>query len=130
MRTASFLVSAIIFIHFGAGVARAQSTPTRQLTAVSETLSTQMVLSAGCPPSWKATWPLPASGKSNVDAKVKLKEAFDAAKVPAEVEVYGSQHGWCVRDMPLGEGGKPIYNMPDAEKAWGKLVALYKTSLA
>src|SRR5437868_12470172 len=27
MRTASFLVSAIIFIHFGAGVARAQSTP-------------------------------------------------------------------------------------------------------
>jgi len=64
------------------------------------------------------------------DAKVKLKEAFDAAKVPAEVEVYGSQHGWCVRDMPLGEGGKPIYNMPDAEKAWGKLVALYKTALA
>ena len=64
------------------------------------------------------------------DAKVKLKEAFDAAKVPAEVEVYGSQHGWCVHDMPLGEGGKPIYNMSDAEKAWGKLVALYKTALA
>ena len=32
--------------------------------------------------------------------------------------------------MPLGEGGKPIYNKPDAEKAWGKLVALYKTALA
>jgi carboxymethylenebutenolidase len=63
------------------------------------------------------------------DAKVKLKAAFDAAKVPAEVEVYGSQHGWCIHDMPLGEGGKPIYNMPDAEKAWGKLVALYKSAL-
>jgi len=24
----------------------------------------------------------------------------------------------------------PIYNKPDAEKAWGKLLALYKTALA
>ncbi len=62
------------------------------------------------------------------DAKVKLKDAFAAAKVTAEVEVYGSNHGWCVRDMPLAEG-KPIYNMPDAEKAWGKLVTLYKGAL-
>lgn len=58
------------------------------------------------------------------DAKVKLKEAFDAAKVPVEVEVYGSQHGWCVPDMPGG-----IYAKADAERAWGKLVALYKTAL-
>src|SRR5476651_1188719 len=63
------------------------------------------------------------------DAKDKLKEAFAAAKVPAEIEVYGSQHGWCVPDMPA-EVGKPIYNKPDAEKAWTKLVALYKTALA
>ena len=61
------------------------------------------------------------------DAKVKLKEAFDAAKVPAEVEVYpNSLHGWCIRDMPL-QDGKPIYSKPDAEKAWSKLLALYKT---
>ena len=33
------------------------------------------------------------------DAKDKLKEAFAAAKVPAEVEVYSSLHGWCVMDM-------------------------------
>jgi carboxymethylenebutenolidase len=62
------------------------------------------------------------------DAKDKLREAFGAAKVPAEIEVYPSLHGWCVPDMPA-EAGKPIYNKPDAEKAWAKLVALYKTSL-
>jgi carboxymethylenebutenolidase len=64
------------------------------------------------------------------DAKDKLKEAFSAAKVPAEIEVYsGALHGWCVPDMPQ-QNGVPIYNKPDAERAWGKLVALYKTALA
>jgi carboxymethylenebutenolidase len=64
------------------------------------------------------------------DAKDKLKEAFSAAKVPAEIEVYsGSLHGWCVPDMPQ-QNGAPIYNKPDAERAWSKLVALYKTALA
>jgi carboxymethylenebutenolidase len=63
------------------------------------------------------------------DAKDKLKEAFAAAKVPAEIEVYGALHGWCVPDMPM-QNGAPIYNKPEAEKAWGKLVALYKTALA
>jgi len=63
------------------------------------------------------------------DAKTKLKEAFDAAKVPAEIEVYSmAQHGWCVPDMPAGANG-PIYKMDDAERAWAKLVALYKTAL-
>jgi carboxymethylenebutenolidase len=60
------------------------------------------------------------------DAKDKLKEAFPAA----EIEVYSkSLHGWCVPDMPA-QPGMPIYNKPDAEKAWGKLVALYKASIA
>ena len=63
------------------------------------------------------------------DAKDKLREAFEAAKVPAEVEVYQSLHGWCVHDMPL-QDGKPIYNKPDAERAWTKLLALYKSALA
>jgi carboxymethylenebutenolidase len=63
------------------------------------------------------------------DAKDKLREAFAAAKVHAEVEVYaGALHGWCVQDMPM-QNGKPIYNKPDAERAWGKLVALYKANL-
>ncbi len=64
------------------------------------------------------------------DAKTKLKEAFEAAKVPAEVEVYPqAQHGWCVSDMPKQPNGQPIYNQPDAERAWGKLLALYKAGL-
>ncbi len=64
------------------------------------------------------------------DAKDKLKEAFAAAKVPAEIEVYsGALHGWCVPDMPTQKGA-PIYNKPDAERAWGKLLALYKAALA
>ena len=64
------------------------------------------------------------------DAKDKLRESFAAAHVPAEVEVYtGSLHGWCVPDMPAGKG-PAIYNKPDAERAWAKLVALYKSNLA
>jgi len=62
------------------------------------------------------------------DAKDVLKKAFAEAKVPAEIEVYASAHGWCVPDMPA-EKDKPIYNKPDAEKAWAKLVALYKSAL-
>jgi carboxymethylenebutenolidase len=63
------------------------------------------------------------------DAKVKLKEAFDAAKNPADIEVYSmAQHGWCVPDMPAGANG-PIYKKDDAEKAWAKLTALYKSAL-
>jgi carboxymethylenebutenolidase len=64
------------------------------------------------------------------DAKDKLRDSFAAAKVPAEIEVYpGALHGWCVPDMPA-QNGKPIYNKADAERAWGKLVALYRTALA
>jgi len=63
------------------------------------------------------------------DAKDKLKAAFAAAKVPAEVEVYPAKHGWCVPDMPT-DAGAPIYSRPDAERAWGVLVAFYKTALA
>ena len=60
------------------------------------------------------------------DAKDKLKESFAKAGVPAEVEVYPAKHGWCVPDMPI-EDGAPIYDKAQAERAWIKLVALYKT---
>ena len=64
------------------------------------------------------------------DAKVKLKETFEAAHVPVEVELYSqAQHGWCISDMPA-TGGMPIYKKDDAEKAWSKLLALYKAGLA
>jgi carboxymethylenebutenolidase len=61
------------------------------------------------------------------DMKDKLKAAFPST---AEIEVYSmSQHGWCVPDMPV-QNGMPIYNKPDAERAWAKLVALYAAALA
>ena len=63
------------------------------------------------------------------DAKDKLKAAFVAAHVPAQIEVYeGSIHGWCVPDMPSRDG-VPIYNQPLAERAWSNLLSLYKTAL-
>lgn len=62
------------------------------------------------------------------DQKDKLRTAFGAK---AEVEVYSkSQHGWCVPDMPLQANGMPIYNRPDAEISWNKLLTLYKSALA
>src|SRR6478609_9354472 len=63
------------------------------------------------------------------DAKTKLRESFAAAHVPAEVEVYPARHGWCVPDMPK-EKGAPIYDREQAERAWSKLLALYRQGLA
>jgi carboxymethylenebutenolidase len=63
-------------------------------------------------------------------AKDTLREAFTSAGLQAEIEVYaGALHGWCVPDMPA-RNGTPVYNEPGAEKAWGKLLALYRASLA
>jgi carboxymethylenebutenolidase len=67
---------------------------------------------------------------SEPEAKTELREAFDAAGVPAKIEVYaGCLHGWCVKDMPAAPDGKPIYNEAQAERAWNELIALYKQSL-
>ena len=65
------------------------------------------------------------------DAKDKLRAALAAAKVQGEVEVYPKAlHGWCMTDMPVQAGQPPIYNKDDAERAWAKLLALYKAALA
>lgn len=57
------------------------------------------------------------------DHKHVLREHFDKAGVLAEIEVYdGAMHGWCV------PGGR-VYNEPAAEKAWARLLLLYKGSL-
>ncbi len=56
--------------------------------------------------------------------KVALKETFEKAKLPAEIEVYtGSQHGWCPPDST-------VYSEPLAEKAWARLMVLYGKALA
>ncbi len=62
--------------------------------------------------------------KREPEVKNKLREAFAAAKVRAEIEVYpNALHGWCVPDSKAAD------NKADAERAWAKLVALYKTTL-
>ncbi|WP_297696668.1 dienelactone hydrolase family protein [Phenylobacterium sp.] len=62
--------------------------------------------------------------KSNPEAKTIVQSAFEAAHVPARLEVYaGAMHGWCVP-------GSQVYNAPAAEKAWGELLALYGKALA
>jgi carboxymethylenebutenolidase len=64
------------------------------------------------------------------EVKDTLRDAFAAAKVPAEIEVYPqTMHGWCVPDMPPHDG-TPVYNEAAAERAWGKLTALYNAVLA
>ena len=58
------------------------------------------------------------------EAKTVLREAFEKAKVPAEIEVYdGALHGWCPPDSR-------VYNDAQAEKAWSRMLALFKTALA
>lgn len=58
------------------------------------------------------------------NVKDKLRESFAAAKVRAEIEVYpNALHGWCVPDS------KAAANKVDADRAWSKLVALYKAAL-
>ncbi len=53
-----------------------------------------------------------------------LKETFEKAKLPAEIEVYaGTAHGWCPPDST-------VYNEPQAEKAWARLLVLYGKALA
>ncbi len=53
-----------------------------------------------------------------------LKEAFAKANLAAEIEVYeGAAHGWCPPDSG-------VYNEPQAEKAWSRLLALYGKALA
>jgi carboxymethylenebutenolidase len=62
--------------------------------------------------------------KRSPDDKTTLKETFAKAKLPAEIEVYaGAAHGWCPPDSQ-------VYNEPQAEKAWGRLLALYGKALA
>jgi carboxymethylenebutenolidase len=58
------------------------------------------------------------------DEKNVLKDTFAKVNLPAEIEVYtGAAHGWCPPDTQ-------VYNEAQAEKAWSRLLALYKKALA
>ena len=78
-------------------------------------------------PSMKAGFLIAVA--ENDDAKeptVKdtLRDAFAAAKLPAEIKVYtGTKHGWCPTDSR-------VYDHAQAEKAWAQMAALFGRSLA
>jgi carboxymethylenebutenolidase len=52
------------------------------------------------------------------EAKTILRQSADKLGADAEIEVYPADHGWCVPDSPA-------YNQAEAERAWGRLLALY-----
>lgn len=63
----------------------------------------------------------------NDDAKAPgekdaLRAAAAAAGAPAEIEVYPADHGWCVPDSPS-------YDAAQAERAWARLLATYRSAL-
>jgi carboxymethylenebutenolidase len=58
------------------------------------------------------------------EAKHVLRQTFDEAGLPAEIEVYeGAMHGWCPPDSA-------VYNEAQAERAWSRLLALFDSALA
>ncbi len=55
--------------------------------------------------------------------KDTLRTAFASAKLPAEIEVYaGTMHGWCPPDSK-------VYDPVQADKAWGRMLALFGRAL-
>lgn len=58
------------------------------------------------------------------EAKRTLRQAFDRAGLPAEIEVYaGAAHGWCPPDTA-------VYNEEQAERAWARMLVLFENALA
>ncbi len=57
------------------------------------------------------------------EAKNVLRETYDKAGLPAEIEVYeGAMHGWCPPDSS-------VYHEAQAERAWARLLVLFATAL-
>ncbi len=55
--------------------------------------------------------------------KDTLRTAFASARRPAEIEVYaGTMHGWCPPDSK-------VYDPVQADKAWGRMLALFGRAL-
>jgi carboxymethylenebutenolidase len=62
--------------------------------------------------------------ENDPQAKVTLREAYAAAGIAAEIEVYeGALHGWCAIDSQ-------VYHQAQAERAWGRLLNLFANNLA
>lgn len=62
--------------------------------------------------------------EKNPEIKHQLRAAYAAADIAAEIEVYeDTLHGWCPPDSA-------VYNQAQAERAWGRLLALFERALA
>jgi carboxymethylenebutenolidase len=96
-------VGAVASFHGGGLVAMGDDSPHMQ---VSKTKASLLVAIAS------------NDDKTRPDDKNVLKETFAKSGQAAEIEVYSGAHGWCPPDST-------VYNMPDAEKAWTRLLALY-----
>ena len=55
-------------------------------------------------------------------AKPALEKAAADAGIPAEIEVYPANHGWCALDSP-------VYDESEAGRAWQRLLATYEAHL-
>ena len=55
-------------------------------------------------------------------AKDVLRDTFAKNNLKAEIEVYPAAHGWCPPDAA-------VYDKAQAEKAWGRMLAIFKTAL-
>ena len=56
------------------------------------------------------------------ETKTILRETANEAGRAAKIEVYPAQHGWCTIDAP-------VYDGEQAEKAWGRMLALFSEHL-
>ncbi|MDG2177031.1 MAG: dienelactone hydrolase family protein [Gammaproteobacteria bacterium] len=57
------------------------------------------------------------------EVKDVLAQAYQDAGIPAEIEVYNAQHGWCSLDSA-------VYDDGEAERAHGRLLTLFESALA
>jgi carboxymethylenebutenolidase len=60
--------------------------------------------------------------KQDTTVKDKVKAAFDVKGIPAEVEVYAADHGWCPPDSQ-------VFNQAEADRAWARLLATFEAGL-
>ena len=56
------------------------------------------------------------------EAKTTLKQSFADSNLSAEIEVYPAGHGWCPPDTR-------VHDQEQAEKAWGRMLALFEKAL-
>ncbi|MEQ8312982.1 MAG: dienelactone hydrolase family protein [Gammaproteobacteria bacterium] len=62
--------------------------------------------------------------QSDPQAKITLRQAYEDAGIPAEIEVYrDTLHGWCAIDSQ-------VYHQEQAERAWSRMLNLFETNLA